>query len=56
MPNIDWTEYMKQHHIKLRGDPNDDQPDEVHDSGGISGSEVETKSSNDAGQSSSRGV
>ena len=48
---VDWQKWMDQHHIKLRGDPNDNRSDAVQIGGGISRSKVETQSNANAGQS-----
>lgn len=51
---IDWTKWMKDHHIKMRGDPGDDRRNAGETGGVISGSELETKVSDDAGTPSCR--
>ena len=43
MNNADWEKWMAKHHIKLRGEPNDNGSDEVRSGGGISGSKVEAE-------------
>ena len=53
---MDWEKWMAEHHIKLRGEPNDNRPDEVRVGGGISGSEVETEVSDHAGAPSSSNI
>ena len=50
---MDWEKWMKDHHIKLRGEPNDDRPDEVQTGNSISRTKVETEVSNNAGQTGS---
>ena len=40
---MDWEKWMDQHHIKLRGVPDDNRSDEVCAGGGISGTKMETE-------------
>ena len=45
---MDWQKWMEDHHVKMRGDPDDDGTDEVLVGRQISGTEVETKMPNNA--------
>lgn len=47
---MDWKKWMEDHHVRLRGDPNDYGSDEVHAGGDISRSKVASKVSTNAGK------
>lgn len=48
----DWSQWMHEHHIRLRGEPDDSRSNEVCSGGGISGDvELENASADDAGSS-----
>lgn len=48
---IDWQEWMAKNHVKIRGHiPDDNGPDESKAGNAVSGTEVETEVSDDAGE------
>lgn len=49
---VDWQKWMKDHHVKMRGDPDDDGSDAVLAGRKISRTEMETEVSNNAGTTS----
>ena len=49
---MDWQKWMDDHHIKLRGEPNDNGPDEVQTGDSVSGAKVEAEVSDNAGSTS----
>lgn len=56
MSNIDWEKWMKDHHIKLGGNPDDNRKNAVKSGGGIQDGQLETKSISDAGRSSNSDI
>jgi len=48
----DWKKWMDDHHIKIRGDPDDNRSDEVLASRKISGTKLEAEVPDDVGKTS----
>ncbi len=52
MSNIDWEKWMKDHHIKLGGNPDDNRKNAIKSGGGVQVGQLETKGTTDAGRPS----